>query len=264
MKKWHSALLALGISLAMGGAAQAETLTGMVNGSDVYAKVGANTGQWVQLTSGMAAHNLKMAGDRIAFLDASGGLWLKQGGIRAQWYLQTTGVSDYALAQNYLLAKKTDNTAWMKEGQDPTGQWDSQMVASNVSKVYLSSNQMAVLFANGDLRGKVLSQIPGVTDVGFVGVTGTWSDIAKNVTQAAITDTRLVYIDTNNDVRGKDGPIWYSWWNNGQVIDTRAGQVGLLGNKYCAVLEPSLIGEADNNKYLYCKTGAFSAQPEYT
>ena len=239
-------------SIALGGIAHADSLIGMVNNGNIYVKSGANTSQWtMQLTSGTGATKLQIAGDRVAYVDSSGSLWLKNG-LNSTWHLEANNISSYSLATNGLLVLANGGTVGYKAGSDPDGQWDSNAIATNAHAVYLSKSQMVVIDQSNNLIGKVLTPLDGN---GAAGPDGSWNLIATNAASAAVTDSRLVYVDASGNVRGKEGPIWYSWWNNDQVIDTTTTAVALNGTMYCAEFSRGGTGVVS------CKPYTFSDSP---
>jgi hypothetical protein len=243
-------LLSLGVplaALAFSGQALADssTLVGMINNGDVYVKSGSTTAPWTyRLTTGEDATQLHMYGDRVAFVDGNNNLWLKQG-LTGQWYEEIGNVQSYALTEDSLLVLQTGGDVWYKSGSSPTGWWDTNMVSSDATQVYLSPHQMAIVDTSGRLLGKVLTPYDGL---GAEGPDGDWDQVATNVSSAAISDSMLVYLDTSGNTHAKEGPIWYSWWNNGQVIDARASAVWTSGDWYCATLAIS-----STNHLLSCK-----------
>jgi hypothetical protein len=233
---------------------------------DAYLKEGPINAPWHQETSGVDIGNYSLSGNRISLLDQgnsqkfvnvkepswdspwNGVYWTDGGAPAATKAL----VSQLSNGQNRLLVLRADGSVIMKDGPWNTGWWSGTIEPSNVSDIVIGGDRIGVIMNNGDLKVKQLT--PGQ----FSHPNNTAWDIettGATAGKASMTNTRIAYIDSNNNVFIKEGSTTAPWFGNKTTIHSLSSRVRLAGNRVCS------LGMGIRTGVVECKDGSLDRIP---
>jgi len=131
---------------------------------------------------------------RVASLDSSHTLWIKEGAIGAVWTQVATGVDQFGLSLNRI-AILQGSTLAIKEGA-MNAPWVT--VGTNVSAFRVTDNRVGALFGND------LSIKEGPLGAG-------WTTVSTNVIDFDMSPKRIAVLDGDGYLSVKEGAIGASW-----------------------------------------------------
>jgi hypothetical protein len=220
---------------------------------DLYIKEGPINSAWHQETSGVNIGNYSLSGDRMSLLDVGNSqkpVSIKEPSWNSQWnwtYFSDGGqpnaskqlVSKLSNGQYRLLVLRADGSVVMKDGPWNTGWWSGTIEASGVSDIVIGGDRIGEIMNNGDFKVKQLT--PGQ----FSHPNNTsWNLEATGASagKAAMTNNRLAYINSSNQIQVKDGGLTDSWSQAGPgyIFDT-ASKVLLSANRICVLRTDNIV-----------------------
>lgn len=156
------------------------------------------------------------SGVRIAAVDSSGALIVKEGGLYASWTTVATGVSAQGL-DGIRVGAVTGGAAIVKEGA-LSSTWTT--VADGVKEIVLASGRIAVLGIDGSVRVKE------------GGISSTWTTVwSGGATSVAMSGSRIAVI-SGGTLLVKEGSLFAGW----ATIADGATDAALAGERVAAVV----------------------------
>jgi hypothetical protein len=181
-------------------------------GGNARLKTGALTAEW--LTVADHAVDVKAEGERTGVLQTDNTLWVKEGD-NGTWTLVSTGVASFDLAGDQIAVVTTDGKLNIKEG--PIGAaW--ALAATDVKQVVADGDRVGMLSTAGDFYAKD-------------GVTGTWVLEQHAVGQIAVSGSRLASVATDGQVYVKEGlsGTWVTVGNNATQVELAGDRIAIVG-----------------------------------
>jgi hypothetical protein len=167
------------------------------------------------------AVDMQAAGGRIAFRNAAGEVYAKDG-ITGSWLMETSGVDQYVVTPD-LLAIRVGGAIYAKANLSNT--W-SPVVLSGATSLEASGTRIAyqadgMLYARDGVTGVSLAEMGavdqyvvtsslllarvGTTLYGKVNLSNTWSTLAYGAVDVQAAGNRIGIRDTNDYIQAKDG-----------------------------------------------------------
>ena len=153
-------------------------------GGSLLAKDGIGD-TWTKLVDG-SSMSFAVAGNRIAYLDGSAGLNMKEG-LGGPWVRVAGNVSDFRITDSRIIIRQGDTLS----AKDGIGDTWTTLTNGSSSNYAIAGNRIAYLSNANDLLVKV-------------GIGGVWTKVADNVSDFRITDSRII-IRQGDTLSAKDG-----------------------------------------------------------
>ncbi|QZN86361.1 hypothetical protein [Cellulomonas sp. C5510] len=208
--------------------------------------------------------------DRVAVVDGSGSLSVKQGPLTGSWTTVASAVATSAVEGDRVAMLTTGGDLYVKEGESLTGTWT--LVYRGVASFDLSGDRIGVVDTNGTVFVKdgpvsapwVAVQSPGTQvalDAERVGVLDTqgtlwvkdgpleamWTKVATSVSTFDLGADRIAVVQKSGAVQVKEGAVTAGW----TTVTTGGADVVLAGSR---------IGVLSTSGAVYVKDGPVTAQ----
>lgn len=248
-------LLGVALSLITVLPVSAENYVSVHDNNNLWMKVGSVNAPWMEIANDSSnITGVESSGDRVAYSDADGNLWIKEG-VYGGWTLVAQYVTDWDINGNQIAIIENDGTLYYKNGA-LTNPWEYK--GGNAVKVSLSPNRIAYLNNYESYLGTVELQV--IQESGAYPTYWYEADIAAPTVNGTIswpsfqvTDNRIAFISGDfTQFYVKEGSATAPWTAN--ISDpSYTFYFQMTDNRLCVNIA------AGNVPQIYCKDGSLAA-----